>query len=228
MADIQVQFKTPEIQKATAETFEAYVYVDGASATPTSPAYWIYDSGLSELATGTPTVASNKMSFSILSTLFEEVEENCQVLWQFTAGAKINQYRFFFDVVNAKIANTIIVQDLLDMYDDLNSHRPAAVSTWAVMIDRAYEEIRQEIKNRGRRPYAMIDGMQIQPLIFEHALQLIFQRLMREPGDRWEGLRLLHEANYQRLLASLNIQYDEDSDLIPDSTFTGKTCLALR
>lgn len=228
MPDIQVQFKTPEIQKATAETFEAYVYVDGASATPTSPTYWIYDSGLNELATGTPAVASNKMSFSILSTLFEEVEENCQVLWKFTAGGKVNQYRFFFDVVNAKIANTVIVQDLLDMYDNLNAHKPPTVSTWAVMIDNAYEEIRQEIKNRGRRPYAMIDGMQIKPLIFEHSLELIFKRMMNEPQDRWDVLRMIHEANYQRLLASLNIQYDEDSDLIPDSTFTGKTCLALR
>jgi hypothetical protein len=218
---LETVFTFDEIYKAKTEALELVVYNNGEAVECTAAAYVLYNSGRTQKASGaiTPTgTPANTLPVIIANTAFTSVEENCSIEWTFTADSKVRVFNSYFDVVAWKISCNVIDANLEKYYPDLSDHLWSGQSTYSTQIQLAFQDVKRDIKAKGRRANLIVVDADIAKLVELKSFVHIFNAFFRKPTDDVWLLRAQEaEAAYQSQFAKTILRYDETQDGIVDA-----------
>lgn len=218
---IEAKFVYDEIFKAKEDTLKLLVYKNGVAVECTAASYILYNSGRTEIASGsiTPTgTPANELTVAVADTAFTEVEENCSIEWTFTADAEVMNFNSFFDVVKWKILLNVIDTDLEKYYPDIQDHLWSGQANYSTQIQLAWEYVKQDIKAKGRRPSLIVVDSDIKKLIELKSFVFIFDAFFRQAvDDVWLMRAQKAEENYRNQFDKTTLKYDESQDGIIDN-----------
>lgn len=218
---LETKFPYDEIYEAKVDTLRLEVYQDGAAVECTVASYILYNSGRTEIASGsiTPTgTPTNTLSVAIASDAFETIEENNSIEWTFTANSEVRNFNNFFDVVKWKINANVIDADLEKYYPELSNHIWSTQTNYSPQIDLAWQDVKRDIKAKGRRPSLIVVDSDIRKLIELKSFTHIFNAWFRKATDDVWLLRAQDaEKAYQEQFDKTELRYDESQDGIVDN-----------
>lgn len=220
---IQTKLTDNQVYVAKEETLILTVTVDGDASTVSGASSILYNSYGNEKATLTPQISgagSNILTVTIPETIYTEIEQDCRIEWTFTVNTNENIVNNLFDVVNYKVFNPVITDDLKKMHPDLEDDLWSTQSTFQPQIDEAYSHLKTDIKNKGNRPALVVDMEQFEKCIKYKALSIIFWGQFREPGDRWAHLAEKRETDYETEFEKTTFKYDSTGSGDVDSKTT--------
>lgn len=215
---IEALFIHDEIYKAKADTLQLIVYKDGDAADCTVASYVLYNSGRTEIASGAITPSpSNTLAVAVASDAFTEIEENCSIEWTFTADGEVRNFNNFFDVVKWKIHNNVIDANLQKYYPDIQEHLWTAQTNYSPQIHLAWQDVKRDIKAKGRRPSLIVVDSDIAKLIELKSFVHIFNAFFRKATDDvWLTRAKDAENEYANQFNKTILRYDESQDGIVD------------
>jgi len=151
------------------------------------------------------------MTYSLTTTYTDTLWQDAVIEVSYVISTVTYKAVFLFDVVLNMLKCSVID-------DDLKKYRPQLAdeiwtdeqSNYDKQIQEAFKLVKRDIKNKGRRPAMIIDGMQIRELIIMKTFELIFFDFSKTEDDSW----WVHYKEAQSLYASardaLTIHYDLD------------------
>jgi hypothetical protein len=217
---ITTQFPTNEIFKETAEVLTLDVFVDGVAATIAAspvPTYTVYDSGKNEKASGNLTISTNSLSATIADTVFDTLQENCFIEFNFTIGSQAYYIVEYFHVVKRKMYCMVTDLDIKKYYPDLLPDKLwNSQSTINDQIQLAFRDVQLDIFNRGNRIRLIPNNMAIKKLIELKTLLILFEAFYREDDDVWMNRMERIEEKYRTQFDGTRFEYDADENLIVD------------
>ena len=210
---LTTQFSANEIFEDTEESLSLDIFEDGGAATAVSSAsYILYSSGNAEKASGDLMPVANKLTVSIASTVFTEIEEDCRVQWKFMVSGVAYKFNNLFDVVKNKIINCVTDVDLKKYHPDLADDLWATQTNYEKQIQQAFIDVKTDIKNKGNRCSLLIDFEQIKPLIILKTFVMIFYGFTRNTDDIWWARFEKEMLRYKAEFNNTRFKYDRDED----------------
>jgi len=192
------------------------IYEDGAIVAPSSALISLYSPDDS-LVVDSRVAAINETTKRISATFtggadgeIDSMAENWRLVVDYEIGSIADQANFLFDCCKIILENTVVDADLLKLHPNLAEDRFADQDNFSPQIERAFEDIKRVLKERGRRPSLLVDASQIRDLTITHALELIFFDFAKTTEDIWWNRYLKKAAQYSAELESLNLKYDSD------------------
>jgi len=199
--------------KNLAFPIEIKVYEGGSQLVPSSATITVKDpDGTKEVEDATVSIDANgTMTYSLTTTYTDTLWQDAVIEVSYVISTVTYKAVFLFDVVLNMLKCSVID-------DDLKKYRPQLAdeiwtdeqSNYDKQIQEAFKLVKRDIKNKGRRPAMIIDGMQIRELIIMKTFELIFFDFSKTEDDSW----WVHYKEAQSLYASardaLTIHYDLD------------------
>lgn len=221
---ITTQFLSDEIYPNRAESLVVKVFEDGGAVEPTAATFTIYDSMGNEISSGTAVLSAesgesvtNIATASVGATDFTEDELDCHIEWTFTIYSKPYIFINLFDVVNYKIHNNVTDEDLLAYFPNLKEDLTSNQSNFDVQVQRAFIEVKTDLKEKGIIPRRMLDSEQVKHLIILKAFEIIFFSFPRQPESIWEIKYQSIKTKYEEYLKKLTLKYDTDESGTPET-----------
>ena len=81
-----------------------------------------------------------------------------------------------------------------------------------VKIERAFDYIMYEIRQKGFRPALILESSDLFLPHLNKTLELICRDYSKESEDKWEILSNMYQERYVDLMSKLTVQYDRDED----------------
>lgn len=221
--NVTTQFLTDEIFPDKAETLTVKVYEDGGAVEPSTASFNIYDSAGTLIKTGTASKSVdsgetilNVLTASLLSTDFTEDELDCHIEWLLTIQSQPFIFINLFDVVNYKIHNTVTEKDLLTYFPNLTNELSTTQSDFDAQIQRAFKDVKQDLKEKGIIARRMLDSEQVKHLIILKSFEIIFFAFPRTPESIWQVRYDEVKKKYEEEFKKLLLKYDEDESGVPE------------
>jgi len=123
---------------------------------------------------------------------------------------------FHFDVVLCQIKPTVVDTDLKNYFPQLAQEIWADEANYDKQIQEAFRIIKRDIKDKGRRPAMLIDGMQVRELLIIKTFELIFFEFAKSEEDIWWKRHEEMKDQYRERFDKLVIKYDRDEDMLID------------
>ncbi len=209
---LTVKLACNEIYRASSDNISLSVFEAGEPVTALLASYALYDSLGNGKGTGSVSVAGHQAVIPVLASMFDQLEIDCRVELVITAGGLTEKLRKYFNVVDAKILNTVIDADLLAFYPALYDDLPPGDDGYSTQIALAFDLVKTDIYNRGPRLKLAVDDEQIRPLVARKALALLFDNASRTTEDIWWQRYLKHEGKYQAEFSQTPFRFDRDKD----------------
>lgn len=199
------------------DSFVLTLYEEGSVVTIDSASFVLYDSSGNEKDSGSITPSDNTLTVSVSADTFSVVQENCRIEWTFTISSVERKINTFFDVVKWKIYNNVIDSDLKKYFPDLTDSLWTGETNFSDQINKAFEYVKIDIKNKGRRPYLIVNNDAVKQLIELRALSLVFLGFSREIDDNWIVKSKDFMSVYSDRFDSTVFKYDDDQSGTIDS-----------
>ena len=221
MSDLTVKITESQALKSLAYDIEIKIYRSGVQIVPTSVTLTVKDPGGTiqvEDVSLTPSVAGT-ITYELSTTYTGTLWENALLELSYVDEASNAQKEtMFFDVVLSILKCAVIDSDLTDYEPDLASHLWGSQTTYDNQIQKAFEQVNRDIKNKGRRPEMLIDGSQVKEIVIYKSLSIICFSFSKDVDeDIWWHKYLKWEDMYNTEFEKLVIKYDEsESGTIED------------
>ncbi|HDR67995.1 MAG TPA: hypothetical protein ENN61_02970 [Bacteroidaceae bacterium] len=124
---------------------------------------------------------------------------------------------FLFDVVLNKLEASVTDDDLKEYFPLLATEIWSGTSNYDDQIQEAFRMIKRDIKNKGKRPAMLIDGMQVRELVIFKTFEIIFFSFAKNEDSIWWTRYLEMKEKYKTAFEALRIKYDEDESGTIDS-----------
>ena len=95
-------------------------------------------------------------------------------------------------------------------------------------IDKAFEEMMLEVRQRGFRPALILESSELHIPHVKKTLEMICIDYMKEDGDKWDKLATKYGKEYQNYISKVVFQYDRDEDGLITGTDTDNTLGSIR
>ena len=105
--------------------------------------------------------------------------------------------------------------------------------SWRPVIEAAFEDVKQRVRNEGNRAALIIDSGELYLPVLYHAIQLAYEALssfhgeLVDEGNDWQRAQE-YEAKYDAAFKSIPFHYDVTEDGVPDTTLEFSTVRARR
>jgi hypothetical protein len=198
-------------------TFE--VHVDGVKKAPSAAYLSLYDGGEEKFTDQACTIDETtfKITYEIASSYLTTTSETFQLKLKFTIGSKTYYALFPIEVVKNKIYHGITDDDLKDDDPDLADCLYSGQANFSKQIEAAFQFIKDALWDRRLRGYKVRDPNQINRLVKEKALELIYYSFFKQPDDRWFARYEIKRENFDVLLKTVILRYDADQDGTSDT-----------
>ena len=192
---------------------EVKVYKDGVQLIPSSATITIKDpGGAKKVENDNMTVDPNTgtLTYSLSSTYTANLWENALIDISYVIDSVTHKAWFLFDVVLYQLAPSVTDEDLKNYFPGITDELHEGENSYDKQIQEAFRLIKRDIKDKGKRPAMIIDGMQIRELIIIKTFELVFFDFAKNEEDIW-GIRFKEmQERYNDRFNKLNIKYDED------------------
>lgn len=197
---------------------EFKVHEEGTQLVPSSATITVKDpDGDEQVGDAAMVVAvAGTMTYSLSSTYTAALWENAIIEIEYVISTVTYKAVFFFDVVLNKLKCDVTDADLLNYEPDFAAEEWPSQDDYDPQIQEAFLDVKQDIKNKGKRPSLLIDGRQLRKTIIFKTLEIIFMAFAKSTEDvNWEKY-LKYKTAYETQFAALVIKYDEDEDALID------------
>jgi len=191
---------------------EVKVYEGGTQKVPSSATITVKNpSGTKQVEDQSMSIDENgTMTYTFSSSKTTKLWENAVIEISYVISSVTYKAVFFFDVVLNKLKCSVIDADLKNYFPKLANLIWSEQQNYDKQIQEAFRLVKRDIKDKGRRPAMLIDGMQIRELIILKTFELIFFDFAKKEEDVWY-LRYEEVKNgYRDRFDRLNILYDKD------------------
>ena len=214
MSDLTVLLTENQALKDVAYDIEIKLYRGGSQIVPTSVTLTVKSPGGEaqvEDVSITPDV-NGTCTYELASTYTDTLWENALIELSYTDEASNAQKEtLFFDVVLSVLKCSVIDSDLTDYEPDLASHRWSSQTSYDEQIQKAFNQVKRDIKNKGKRPALLIDGSQVKEVVIFKTLAIICFAFAKDVDeDIWWNKYLKWDEVYNTEFNKLVIKYDED------------------
>jgi len=213
-------------------TPEIKVWVDGVLTAPSTATISLFWGNGDEKVTDRVCTINGATKAITPATAFTSAErdttplEDYRLLLKYTVSSVAYQANFLFDDCRTPLVCSVVDADLLKYAPELSSDIWQGQTTFTSQIERAFDDIKRSLKERGRRASLIVDAMQINDLVVVHALELIFFDFAKSETDIWWIKYLKLAAKFQSEFENLHLKYDEDEDgAVDDTAFFGSVKL---
>jgi hypothetical protein len=204
--------------KGLSYPIEVKAYEEGTQLVPSSASITVKDPNAAAL------VSAQSMSIDLAGTMtYTLAAEKTSTLWEnaiieisYIVNSVTSKAVFHFDVVLSKIKPTVVDEDLKNYFPQLAEEIWADETNYDKQIQEAFRIIKRDIKDKGRRPAMLIDGMQIRELLIIKAFELIFFEFAKSEEDIWWKRYQEMKDRYRERFDKLVIKYDRDEDMLID------------
>jgi len=211
---LQIKLRENEAIKGTDFTIALTIYDGGVEKTPSSATISVYDYiGNAFVEDEDMAISGNTCTYTLSSDYTNTLQENARIKVVID-GEEVN---FLFDIVLYKLINNVTDDDLKKYKPTLASDIWTGHTNYQAQIDEAFNLVKRDIKNMGKRPNLIIDSSQIRELIILRAFSIIFNDFSSSPEDIWYARYLSTQEEYKRALDNTVFKYDEDEDGIVNS-----------
>lgn len=159
---------------------------------------------------------SGTMTYSVAGEKISELWENALIEVVYTENQKQYKSLFYFDVVICPLKPTVTDEDLKKYFPQLGEELWSGELNYDKQIQEAFRLIKRDIRDKGRRPAMLIDGMQVRELLIIKAFELIFFDFAKSEEDIWwkryEEMKQKYKDQFERLV----IKYDQNEDELID------------
>ena len=155
---------------------------------------------------------SGTMTYSLAATYTADLWEDAIIEIEYTISSVDYKRIFLFHVVLSKLKHSVSDSFLQKYHPQLDDELWDGETTYTTQIDRAFNDVKQDIYNRGRRPHMLLDGSQIDHLVALKSFELIFADFSKGEDDRWGFLLRHYMEKYKDEFQKLRIKYDADED----------------
>ncbi len=199
-------------------TIEIKAYEGGTQLVPSSATITIKDpDGEEQIKDETMSIDENgTMTYTLAATKTTKLWENAIIEVNYIVSSITYKAVFHFDVVLCQIKPTVVDADLKNYFPQLAEEIWASETNYDKQIQEAFRIIKRDIKDKGRRPAMLIDGMQVRELLIIKAFELIFFEFAKSEEDIWWKRYEEMRARYKERFDKLVIKYDRDEDMLID------------
>jgi hypothetical protein len=211
---------------------EIKVWVDGVLTAPSSATLSMYWSNGDEKVTDRAcTINGTTKAITATFTAAErytDTDEDYRLLLKYVISGTTYQANFLFDDCLTPLNCSVVDADLLKYSPELADNRWNNETTFSKIIERAFDDIRRRLKEKGRRASLMVDGQQINDLVVTHTLELIYFDFAKADNDIWWIKYMKMAERFQAEFDNLHLKYDEDEGGEVDGTETFSTSSLVR
>lgn len=156
--------------------------------------------------------AGGTITYEVAAASIDSLWENAQIILSYTDdNSNAQKETLLFDVVRSILKNTVVDSNLTDYEPDLGSHRWSGQTSYYEQINAAFNELWDDIQNKGKRPALLIDGYQIKQLTIYKALAIICFAFAKDvETDVWWFKYQKWEDKYNTEFEKRVVAYDED------------------
>ena len=204
--------------KAMAYPIEIKAYEAGVQLVPTSATITVKDpDGAAKVTDQTMSIDANgTMTYTFPADKTSTLWENAIIEISYILSSVTYKVVFHFDVVLCQIKPTVVDADLKNYFPQLAQEIWADEANYDKQIQEAFKIIKRDIKDKGRRPAMLIDGMQVRELLVTKSFELIFFEFAKSEEDIWWKRYEEMKARYTERFDKLVIKYDRDEDMLID------------
>ena len=205
--------------RAETNTTELKIYKDGAQVIPTSATISVYKpdgAGIVENIAATVNPLLGTLSYAITAAKLPAtfpLGEGYLIEWTATIAGNEYTFRRTAAVTLRKLYPTVSDIDLTEEYANLESLRPASMTSYETYILSAWTEILRKIRNTGMGyEYLVLSPEAFHDTLKHLALYKIFKDFHSSLGQsngRFYDLSQLHYGHYKREYDTINFIYDE-------------------
>ncbi|OQY13972.1 MAG: hypothetical protein B6I31_00060 [Desulfobacteraceae bacterium 4572_19] len=219
-----IKLLSNEVVFGKGTTAQFQYYVNGVATTPTSGKITLYNpDNVIVFENETMTINGSLIEYDLTAEHLSLLDENYRIIVEHIYNGQTYVSNFLLDVVLTPLVLSLTSSDLLDRHPTLNYDLWEGVTTYSVQIQKAFELIKKDIKNKGNRPSMIIDAHQIENIIELKTLELIyFDFATDNEGINWERY-LKYKEQYAIELSNLVIKYDANEDGQVDSVVNFST-----
>jgi len=210
-----------EVAFGQGATLQFQLYIDGVATAPTSGKLTLKDpSGTTIIDSQNMIINGTLIEYFVSNSELSEMLENYRIIVEYVYNSiTYPANNFLFDVVLTPLVMIVTESDLTERHPDLLDDRYEE-KTFMPQIEKAFEIVKKDIRNKGRRPSMIIDSSQVEILIEIKALELIyFDFSTDDEGILWDKY-LKYAEKYSQELNQMNIKYDFDEDGTIDGNIT--------
>jgi len=199
-------------------TTELKIYKNGAQVIPTSATITIHKpDGLSIVENIPASIdGSGTLSYEIAASKLPAsfvLGEGYLIEWSATIASNVYVFRRTAALTLRKLYPTVSDIDLTEEYANLDSLRPASMTSYETYILSAWTEILRRIRNTGMGyEYLILSPESLHDTLKHLALYKIFKDFHSSLGQsngRFYDLSQLHYTHYKREYDAVNFVYDE-------------------
>jgi len=204
--------------KGLAYPVEIKAFDAGAQLVPTSAAITVKDPDGDEIVTAAAmTIDGNgTMTYSLAATYTATLWENAVIEVSYVVSSVTYKAVFLFDVVLCQLKPTVVDSDLQNYFPQLADEIWEHEANYDKQIQEAFRLVKRDVKDKGRRPAMLIDGMQVRELIILKTFELVFFEFAKNQEDIWWKRYEEMKGQYRERFDKLSIKYDEDEDQVID------------
>lgn len=207
-----------EAVKSLAYPIEVKVYEAGVQVTPTSATITVKNpGGTAQVEDQTVTITSGTMTYSLTNTYTGTLWENAIIELSYVVNSIAYKAIFLFDVVLNRLKCNIIDTDLKDYFPALAAEIWSIQTNYDKQIQEAFNIVKRDIKDKGKRPHMLIDGSQIRECLILKTFELIFFAFAKTEEDIWWNRYMMVKEKYDDRFSKLVIKYDIDENGLIDS-----------
>jgi hypothetical protein len=204
--------------KALPYPIEVKAFEGGTQLLPSSASITVKDpNGAAQVTDQAMSIdGSGTMTYTLAAEKTSTLWENAIIEISYVVSSLTYKAVFHFDVVLCQIKPAVVDADLKNYFPQLAQEIWADETNYDKQIQEAFRIIKRDIKDKGRRPAMLIDGMQIRELLVIKAFELIFFEFAKSEEDIWWKRYEEMKARYNERFDKLVIKYDQDEDMLID------------
>jgi hypothetical protein len=183
----------------------------GAQLTPVSGTITVKDpSGTAVVSSVAMTLATKTLTYTLAAANLDTLWENAIIEIDYLVSTTHFKAVFFFDCVLNMLKCNVIDADLKNYAPLLADELWSSETNYDRLIQEAFRLVKRGIKDKGRRPFMIIDGAQIRELIILKTFELITFDFAKSTEDIWWARYEKYRAGYDSSFEKLIVKYDED------------------
>lgn len=214
MSDIAVKIADNEAIYEQDFTPVFTIYVDGVLTTPSSATLTLYDSGEEVITDAACTVSesADETSYTIDSSYFPNKDESYRIELKPVISGVTYYFNFLIKCVQTKIYHSVTDDDLKKEHPGIASHIWSTQTTYSTQIAKAFQVVKDDLWDRKKAAYLLVDGTQVDRLVIMKTWEIIFYDFAKETGDIWYDRAKKAADDYVELTKSIWLRYDADVD----------------
>jgi len=189
---------------------------------PTSATCVLYDDVGVEHSTPAVTVSGAVLSVTVPAGLADAVADTYRARWTYTAGGEVRVRDQRFMVRRSIAYHTLSSERLVGAYYPVLRQRfPVGVSSWAGMIDAAFDELVNALATQSIDAHKVIDLSPMEPALaalaaYKIAVSGSLGSDVTSGVQAWADDRLAEYGERMRAAVRSLAWYDDNGDLVPN------------